>query len=919
MRPASYVAEYNQVTPMKLEPGSRLSHYEIQSSLGAGGMGEVYRARDTELGREVAIKLVREDFVEDAERLARFRREARVLASLRHPNIATLHGFDSAVSRPDDSSAGAEHEVSFLVMELVPGDTLAERIRRGPLPVEDAIAFFLQIAAGLEAAHGQGIVHRDLKPANLKIDDSTESLGGVAKILDFGLAKSTDSGDGRDVPSVTNSPTLTAAATRKGEILGTAAYMSPEQAEGRDVDARTDIWAFGVCLLEALTGSQVFEGANAASVVASVIKDEPRLDLLPDHPATPTLRRLLRRCLAKKREDRLPHIGAARLELQDAAGQDLDESADVSRAVASKRPWLWAVALAALAAIVAGGLAWRLKPSASGPLVRSVLSAPPSRGAQPGIQYSEIAISANGRTVVYRTQESLYVRSVDQLEGRPLEGTGGGHSPSLSPDGAWVAFAQGSTLNKVSLEGGRPIEVCEVGEGIVVYPRWEADGTILFGIHLGDSIYRVASGGGEPEVVFERDREVDAGVPGWPQLLPGRRHLLFTWLEQHGQGKIAVLDLETREHRVVHPQGGRATYAPTGHLVFGDGNELLAAPFELRSHTVTGNPVRVIEGVARSMGRGAHYGLAGDGSLAYITADTAPGLEALVWVDRQGRETPLGLRRPNLGSPRISYDGERVALSFGLELWTWDTRQSSPTRLTGDEQADIYAVWGRDDREIFYSSGPIGRFDLYRKSADGAGSEERLTSYERALYPNSLSPDGRSLIFLMGTRPPHDLGVLDLDGGEPRLLLAEAHDELNGEISPNGRYLAYQSNESGQWEVYVRPYPDVDSGRFKVSVGGGAEPLWGPDGRELFYRVGDAVLVVPVTATGTFVAGAPQELFRGRYRPASLADMRRNYDIHPSGDRFLMTKVVAVPDRASSQVVLVQNWLEEVERLVPGN
>ena len=826
-----------------------------------------------------------------------------MLASLNHKNIASLHAFER------------EGNTSFLVMELVEGETLADRIKRGTIPVDDALPLFLQIAEGLEAAHEKGVIHRDLKPANVKVSDD-----GQVKILDFGLAKAmaveaSPSEDG----GLSESPTLTLAATQRGQILGTAAYMAPEQARGKTVDKRADVWAFGVCLFEALSGKRVFQGEDASITLASVLKSDPDWERLPgDTPRK--LQELLRRCLSKDPRQRLHDIGDARIEIEEVMAAPEDE--ETPGAVMAEKRSPVPIVLAALAASILTAFAvWMLKPAPAPPerpVVRAVLSAAPSApvGATIGPFQRDLAVTPDGRAVIYRSEGSLYVRPVDRLVGSELAGTEGADAPFLSPDGAWVGFVSGGTLKKVSILGGPTVTLCELPEPLTG-ASWGADDTIILGF-ANQGLYRVSGGGGEPELLVAPDRERGETSYRFPEVLPGGEAVLFTVFTSGNveQAEIVALSLATGERKVLVSGGAGARYVPTGHLVYGLSGTLRAVAFDAGSLEVRGNPVPVLAGIDTKPLGAVSFDFSQDGSLVYVTG----GAEArtLVWVGRDGREEALSAPPRAYVYPRISPDGQKVAVSSldeDLDVWIWDLARETLDRLTLDPTADLYAVWTPDSREVVFGSIRGGTFDLYQRAADGTGAVKPLTESTDGLFPSSISPDGKLLVYGVGTVGVFDLGVLSLEGeGVPELLLATEFGERNGEISPDGRWLAYQSDESGEARIYVRPFPDVDSARIPISAGGGSEPLWSPDGSELFYRSGDRLMAVPVRTEPELKPGSPREIFTGSY----VVFIGRMYDIAPDGQKFLMVKPVETTEGgARNDVVLVLNWFEELERLVP--
>jgi serine/threonine-protein kinase len=908
---------------MALEPGSRLGDYEIVSSLGAGGMGEVYRARDTTLGREVAIKLLLEEVSADAERLARFEREAQVLASLNHPNVATLYGFSR------------HGETSFLVMELVEGETLADRLTRGALTVGEAIPLFLQIAEGLEAAHAKGVIHRDLKPANVKITPK-----GVVKILDFGLAKATEDDPTTSDPSMTASPTLTLAATQRGEILGTAAYMSPEQAQGLPADKRADAWAFGVCLWEAVVGRRAFEADNASLTLARVLDREPEWERLPDDLPW-RVREVLRRCLKKNPDERLHDVADARLELREALSDPAAagpgsprqpvEAASGARS-GGALPW---VVGAVVGAALAGAAAWMLRPApAALDPVRSFLSST-TQPVSVSSALNDVAISPDGRSVVFRTTRGLHLQRLDEVEGRnllPDAGFRGG--PFFSPDGQWVGFYEGAggELRRVSIQGGAALTITSTSS-LTPGATWGEDGTVFFAMARDISLYRVPASGGQPEPVA---LELPDGFRAvrWPELLPGERALLVTLLPTltAENAQIGLVDLETGEGRSLLPAGSHAVYVPTGHLVYGLLGSLMAVRFDLESLEVLGDPVPVVENVVTKTNSGAGgFSVSREGSLVYLSGDvTASGLgRRPVWVDRSGVESAIDLEAATWTAPRVSPRGGRI-LFYRFEgdqdIWAFDDERGIRTRLTFEPELDHLPAWSADGREVFFGSMRDGPSAIYRRRADGSGAPELVyAAGEDSVAPQAATADGRRLIYrtievIAGGRS--NLGVLDLETGEARLLFDTAFGETRVRVSPDDRWIAYDSDESGVREVYVRPFPDVDAGRWQVSNGGGMSPLWSPTGDALIYRgyaPDPSVMEVPVSVgdENELTFGAARVLFADIY--SRISTPSSYWDIDATGERFVMLTPRTPEGEASTtpEVVLVQNWFTELERLVP--
>lgn len=871
--------------------GSRVDRFEIRELLGAGGMGEVWRAFDSRLGRDVALKLLPEDFLRDPERRARFELETQVLASLNHPNIASLY---EVVTLPESHA---------LVIELVEGQTVAERIAAGPLPPAEALEIAAQMSAALDAAHECGIVHRDLKAANVRLRPD-----GTVKLLDFGLAKVLDTSPARATAS---DVTLTVhEADGAGRVLGSPAYMSPEQARGQRVDRRTDIWAFGCLLYEMLCGARPFAGETAQEVIARILEREPDYSLLPpDLP--PAIARLLRRCLEKDPRQRLRDIGDARLELLDALGGG--GHAVPRRGAWPLRPSTWGViAVLGLAGLAAGFVVReRLADRPGPPVTRFVLHE------EQGILSSGVAVSDDGRQVAYVTPRGMVVRALDSLEGRVIAPT---HlvqgNPFFSADGHWVGFRGWESLRRVPTAGGAVETLVDrtypVGEWI--------GGELVFGNAAG--LYRVPAAGGEPEQLMATSgMEQVVSV----EAVPGRDAVLFTVIPTRGialrqapgstAARIEALDLRTGQRQLVLRGGGRPRLTPTGHLVYVGGRTLYAVGFDRKALQVRGEPVAVL-----SAPHTIDYDLSPDGTLAWYSSQAGDD-RALVWVDRQGREESLGAPVRAHIYPRISPDGTRIAIdmSDGIDrdVWIWDLRRSTFERFTRDPAHNPLVAWSPDGRYLYYGSERSGRSNVYRQPADGSGTEELVGVGEDLQMPVSFSPDGRLLVSVGPSGPQRDLHLLDPEG-ERRLvpLIQGSANELWAEVSPDGRWVAHDSDESGQFEVYVRPLAGV--GRWQVSSGGGSQPLWSRDGRELFYRRPDgAVMSVPVTTgPGGFEAGGPRALFVDpSYSGAGTQGGGRTYDVAPDGRRFLMLKQLQSP--VPTQVVVVLNWFQELQRLAP--
>ena len=876
--------------------GESFAHYRITGKLGAGGMGEVYRARDTKLKREVAIKVLPEAFARDAERMKRLEREAQVLASLNHPNIAAIYGLEDVDG------------IRALVLELVEGPTLAERIASGPMPLDEILKCARQMAVGLEAAHEKSVIHRDLKPANVKLTKE-----GDIKILDFGLAKALE-GEMPDVED-SNSPTLTRAGTQAGVLLGTAAYMSPEQAKGKPVDRRADVWAFGVVLFEMLTGTKLFSGETVSETLASVIKDEPELDRLP--PETPKhIRRLLYRCLTKDPAERLQAIGEARIAI-DRPETELETSVAPSDRVRSQ------VALAAFAVLVAsvitGVTVRQFESETPRPVVR-VMARPPSSETLDTAQGDvDVAITPGGTHIIYLVTvggaRQLAVRALDRLETLLLPGLGDPRGPFLSPDGNWVGYFDGIVaLKKVSILGGAPLTVHTLTEAGSASrgASWGDDNTIVFATAAVSELWRVAASGGEAEELTKPESATEDHV--FPEVLPGSKAVLFTILRRPVEGSaIAVLSLPTGESKVLIPGGSHPRYAPTGHIVYGIDGRLRAVAFDLQTLEVTSDPVPILEGLVTKDTGAANFDVARDGSLVYITGSPGRRHRTLAWVDRQGRESALAAPPRNYSRPQISPDGSRLAVEArdrDADIWIWDFGRETLTRFTFDPGPDRTPVWSPDGLRVAFSSGIPP--NLFWKAADGTGGVERLTESSNAQWVEAIALDGKHLVFReLEPETRYDLHVLSLlDRRSSAPLIATEFNERGAEISPDGRYVAYQSDESGQYEIYVRPFPNVEDGRWPVSRNGGVYPVWARNGRELFFITPEGqIKAVPFQiGPGVGLGSVETVVENALYQTGA-----RSYDVSPDGEHFLLVR----EDGAERELILVLNWGEELKRLIP--
>jgi Tol biopolymer transport system component len=888
--------------------GRQLGSYKVLSLLGAGGMGEVYQAHDTKLGRKVAIKILPSAFVHDPERLSRFEREARVLAALNHPNIATIHGLEES---------GGVH---YLVMELVPGETLAERITRGALPIEEALKIGGQIAEALEAAHEKGVIHRDLKPPNVKVTPE-----GRVKVLDFGLAKAF-AGDGGEDLSL--GPTLTAAGTEEGRILGTPAYMSPEQARGKPVDKRADIWAFGCLIYELLTGRPTFRGETLSDTLAAVLGQEPDWHALPaETPAQ--VRDLLRRCLQKDPRERLHDIADARIEIEET----LTAPATVVPIASTATPGLgwrhripWAIAFV-VGAVLVTTVVWffkRTPPTVQQPVSRFVITLPAGQQLAGLDDGPAVALSADGTHLAYVAQQGgiqqLYLRSLDGLETKPIPNTEGAVNPFFSPDGQWLGFIAGGKLKKVSINGGAALTLEDaVATGGA---SWSSRGMISFAPSLSSVPLQMSDGEGAPKALTRLEKgEVSHR---WPAFLPDGNEVLFavgTSISNWTNAWVAVQSVGTDKRRNLIQGGMQPRYAPSGHLVYAQGGRLMAAPFDPQRLEVTGAAVPVVDGVHQSPYYGdAQYSLSTTGSLVYVPAALRATQRTLVWVSRDGAEKPLPAPERAYRNPALSPDGLRVAVESTEpedQIWLYDLSRQTLTPFTFRASGNAAPVWTPDGKRIAFLSYKDGPPNLFWELADGSGGLEQLTTSEYSQIPKSWSPDGQLLAFTQaGVTTGLDIWVLRLGDRKAQPFLQTPANESVPQFSPDGHWLAYVSDESGRPEIYVLPYPGP-GGKWQISTEGGKEPVWNRNGRELFYRSGSKMMAVEIVTHPSFVAGKPRMLFEGPYLATPLTSPY--YDVAPDGQHFLMLKPTEQAQAAPTQINVVLNWFEELKRRVPAN
>ncbi len=893
---------------MSLTPGTRLGPYEILSPIGAGGMGEVYRARDTRLERTVAVKIVSEHFSSDAERRQRFEREAKAISSLNHPHICTLY------------DVGRQDGVDFLVMEHLEGETLAHRLVRGPLPTEQLLRIGTEMAGALDKAHRQGVVHRDLKPGNVMLTKSG------AKLLDFGLAKPVPLKLASGTSATVTAAKPTSPITQQGIVVGTFQYMSPEQIEGKEADPRSDIFALGAVLYEMATGKRAFEGKSHISVASAVLEKQPEPISAVQPLAPVALEHVVKVCLAKDPEERWQSAADVARELRWIAQQTTTMQASAAARFGFPRRtsalWMLVAVVALATGALFSWLALHNQPSAATaqPKVRFTVEAPLQQ-ATVDIANRVFEFSADGSRLAMVPGDGdhryIYLRRMSELEAGRLENTQGAFNPFFSPDGRWIAYTVGRTLKRISVDGGVPQPVCDAEWG---GGTWLNDDTIVYTPAYITGLWQVSASGGTPRMLTTPDKSKGELGHWWPQVLPDQKSILFTIFHiPADRSRIGVLSLETGKVKAVLEGGMSARYVSSGHLLFARSGTLMAAPFDLRRLEVTGSPVPVLDGVAEEPTNGmAQYSVSSQGALAYLPA-SFQSKSKVVWVDRKGAAKPVSAtEREYRADLRLSPDGRRLAVSAmagNRDLWVHDMERGTWTRLTQWGGADFNPAWIVDGRQlVFVSERPI--FELHRKAADGSGTEEVLGSglYDR--YPTGISPDGKLLAFTEShTETAGDIALLRLDGkGQPEPFLKTPFIEGGAVFSPDGRYLTYHSNESGRFEVYVTRYPGAQD-RWQVSVDGGYGPLWSANGRELFYRNGDQMMAVAVQAGSGFSAGRPYTVFEGRFE--NYFPWNRGYDVTRDGQRFVMVR--REESTAPVRVHVVLNWLDELKARVPAS
>jgi serine/threonine-protein kinase len=896
--------------------GTRIGPYEVLSPLGEGGMGIVFRARDTKLRRDVALKLLPHHLVDNPERLARFEREAHVLASLNHPNIAQIYGVEESLTN------------RCIVMELIQGETLEERLQRGPIPIDEVLRIAKQIAEALETAHEKGIVHRDLKPANIKVAPDT-----TVKVLDFGLAKASHH---PQAAVLSNSPTMIGGSA-PGVILGTAAYMSPEQAKGQDANHTADVWGFGCVLYEMVTGARAFGGQTAGEIIAAVLKSEPDWDRLPvDTPEN--LRRLLRRCLQKDRKHRLQNLGDARLEIEDAQSDASQRESLDRRAVQRTQRLVWVLGIGLLGAVAA--LAWlsswpqrnALEPDR--PLLRFSVDLGPE--AEAGAMITA-AISPDGTRIVFPWRDAggsqiLAARKLDESTVTRLAGTEGAVNPFFSPDGRWIGFVARGSLKKVLADGGAPITLASLNN-----PRgatWTADDSIIAPLTNRAALARIPGNGAAARLVTQLDGEELSHR--WPQILPGGRAVLFTGrsptLNSYENAAIDVVTLATKERRTLWRGGYFGRYVPSrgrrGHLLYIHEGVLFGVPFDPERLELEGTPSPVLERVAADpLSGGGQFDVSTNGTLVYLEGSGTRAW-SLVTLTADGKTEAIVPNPAMYYSPRFSPDGRRLAFAIeagnGSDIFVYDFANRSTTRLSFDQQGNIEPIWTPDGQHIVYRS--IRRAALWWVRADGVGEPQRLySSSAPAIQATAFSPDGRRLAFQEERDPSDslDVSILPLDvsdpdhprPGAPQRLLSTSANETLAAFSPDGQWIAYSSDESGQSEVYVRRDSEP-AGKWQVSIGGGSLPMWSRTGREILYRgPGNRIMVAAYQVSGDSLV--PRQPRQWSSIP-TLSPGFTNLDLAPDGKRIAALLSLEPPRTGTLHVTFLLNFFDELKRSAPA-
>jgi serine/threonine-protein kinase len=863
-------------------------------------MGEVYKARDTRLDRTVAIKVLPTHLADRAELRERFEREAKTIASLNHPHICTLY------------DTGHQDEIDFLVMEYLEGETLAQRLQKGPLPIQQVMQYGIEISDALDKAHRKGITHRDLKPGNIMLTKSG------TKLLDFGLAKLTQ--EVAPATPVSQLPTANDAITAQGTILGTLLYMAPEQLEGKEADARTDIFAFGAVVYEMATGKKAFAGKSQASVIGAIMSSEPPPISFLQPMTPPALDRVVKKCLAKEREDRWQSAKDLNDELQWIAGSSETVKASAQEPKLAGKIWQRPIVLAMAGVVIAalvGTAIWKFKPAPLQPVTRTVISLPPDQRLA-ALDEPVVALSPDGSNLAYAAvrggTQQIFLRALDSLEARPMPGTEGGFGPFFSPDGQWLGFFQGGALRKISVSGGAAVTLAPTG-GSPRGATWDSQGTIFFTPATATPLFQVSGEGGVSKPLASLNQ--GEATQRWPEVLPDSKAVLYA-SGVIGAASLNIIGqpIEAGKRRDLAQGGSSPQYARSGHLVFVQGATLMAVPFDPERLEIRGSAVPVVEGVAHASDGAAQYSISSNGSLVYVSGGVTSVLRKLVWVTRNGTEQVLGAPAQTYGYPRLSPDGHRVAVETEDQIWLYDLSRDTLTRFTFEGTNNQSPVWTPDGKRIAFYSNKGGPANIWWQLADGSGGLEQLTTTQYPQIPRSWSPDGQLLVFHENNPTTNkDIWVLRLSDHKTEPFLRTPFNEGGPVFSPDGHWIAYISDESGRPEIYVQPYPSP-GGKWQISTDGGNEPAWNRNGQELFYRSGNKMMVVDVTTQPTFSPGKPKVLFEGQFVAVSPGLTGTAYDVSPDGQRFLMVKETE-SSTSVTQINVVLNWFEELKRRAP--
>jgi serine/threonine protein kinase/Tol biopolymer transport system component len=903
-----------------ISPNTKIAQYTIVSKIGEGGMGEVYRARDTKLARDVAIKVLPASLSENTERLNRFEQEAQAAGALNHPNILVIHHI------------GVHDGAPYIVSELLEGETLRERMNGTALTHRKAIDYALQIARGLAAAHEKGIVHRDIKPDNIFVTND-----GRVKILDFGLAKLT--------AAITASESQTEVPTRKvntdpGTVMGTVGYMSPEQLRGQITDARSDIFSFGAVFYEMLSGKRAFQRNSMAETMSAILKEDPPDLSTTNASISPALERVVQHSLEKTPEQRFHSASdlAFAIEALSATSTDSDAVTTASlstvidqtsrKVLNSSRLWMIIAAILTLCLVgLAAFVAFRRTRNDPLPVVRFDV-APSNKTGLSLIRYPAVTMSPDGSMLAFLANSDgvtrLYVRRLDDNDVKMIAGTEGALDASFSADGQWIAFVADFTLKKVPLNGP-VVSLTRVGDSRGL--SWMTDDSLVYTPDATGGVFQISANGGEARAITKVDESKKERTHRWPQALPGGKAVLFTVglldkPDDYDSANVEAVVLATGERKLIIQGASVARYVPTGHLIFARAGVLYGVGFDIDRLTVNGKPVPLLVGVAGDKTTGAvHFSISNDGTLAYLPGSSTSGGRSLTWVDKKGNPTAINVPTSQFNDVRISPDASRVALlqgsSMSGDVWVYDFARETLTRLTFNT-INATPVWSADSKYIYYASVNSGADEttILRRPADGSQDAEKVVTITHQAYLKAILPDGETAL-LDAQRQTADANIFTVSlrpDAKPTAVINTQFNEFGAAASPDGRWLAYQSNESGRPEIYVRELVG-SGGRWPISTGGGEEPRWSPDGKELYYRVNNQLIVVQVETRSSFHASTPGSLFNEVY------DLRSNsgetYDVDPRGGRFLMIR--PPKEDASAQIRVVVNWFEELHRLVPAN